>query len=682
MPSVERILTAFFAAALLLLGGLHNATAQTISSQKFSASATATGDISWQTLKGRVNVDAKDIGNPGAVFVVALLPNSAVYYHGLDGTWSPYLQTYSRGTLASGDVGIIESPVDLAVLTGTQVYLGYGNCFPFAMVSRCYDDMNGSGAIQLVHTIVSKGKLAITPYTQPSTNGSVSPLVSVANINGQEITYWGLKDTAGTPFALTEVQFKDATTNTQIRTIYGTHGLPKKFINQKTGEYATVQWGIGGGTFRLYDANGKFTMAYGLSVDGSGKLASTSLASDGQFAVEPDDIALTSPADQLLAKKNVKEIGKVIAAGGVIVCTYSAGALCPAGALMVGIGLATNAAANCEGDCGAGKINNLITTIKDKGNTAMGWFSKGWKSTNDNPASSNGIDPGIPDVIENAPQYKSSEIPTIQQADPVVVQALKQTTPSVSTNSAASPCPNGQYLSALSNLCETTPICPYGYISDNKGYCIRTDMCTTPNVVQNGQCVASAPTSCPLGQEVVNGSCIAKNMTTCGAYQTSYNGSCIPSCISGQVLLNNVCTTPLSTNPPAANTCYGGTIWISSKRQCDCPSGYLWDFSGGFCKPPTTSCGVDQQLVGGQCWQRCENGKIVAPDSAYGCMYETNNTSRPNPGVTTPSGTTTTTQAFCPSYCAAKNYYPCECGSCPSRPTGGSGGTCGKDVAW
>ncbi len=526
--------------------------APTSSSQGFSASVTASGDITRQTLQGRVNVHPNDIGNTGGLFVVAVLPNSTLYYHGPDGSWSPSLQTYFRGTLASSDVGIVESPTDLSALGDTKVYLGYGRCLPFAIVSRCYDDMNNSAAVHLVHTIPFKGKLGITSYTQSSTNGAVSPLVSVTNNSGQQITYWGLKDKAGTPFALTETLFKDPATGDQIRTLYGTHGLPRKFVNLKTGESATVQWGLSGGVFRLYDANGRLTLGYGLAVNASGKLAATPLTNSGQFAADPDDIdiSVTSVADQALVKKNAKDIGNAIAVAGVMVCAYSSGALCPAGAFMVGVGLATKAAANCETDCGAGKINNLFSNLKDKSNTVMGWFSKGWKSTGTN---STGADsgPGVPDVIDNPPQYTTTDIPATQKADSSAVQALAIKNQSVSTTPSWSPCFDGQYMSALTNMCETIPACPYGYVSDNKGYCIEPRMCTAPNVIQNEQCISSTPVCNPATQTLKGGQCV--NKLICDAYQKEQNGVCVPDCTSAQEVINGVCVTRCASNQTRQN---------------------------------------------------------------------------------------------------------------------------------
>ena len=562
------------------------ASAPTPSGQGFSVSATATGDITRQTLQGRVNVHPSDIGNPGAVFAVATPPGLGTFYHGANGSWLPNVQSYFRGALAAMDVSIVENPMDLSALGGTKVYLGYTPCTPMLSAAQCYDRMvSDSGTVNLVLTL--KGKLTVTTYTQPSTNGSIAALATVTSGEAQQITYWGLKDKSGKPYALTESLFNDPVSGDQFRTIYGTHGLPKQIVDLKTGNIVIIRWGLDNAEFRYYDANRKFVLGFNMAVNGSGEPVFSPLANDGRFAADPDDLTddaekqlqntLNAPVTWLTQLKNkVVEKVKVLAknitiAVGTGLCAGNP--VCTNTVIAVAAGVKGGTIAyELQNNGGKHDISQLGVDLSDPDNPIY--------PTDRRDAY------GYPILPATNQKTSSTEPPSIARApDATIAALLKIENPPAPTNLSSSPCPDGQYLSALSNLCEITPSCPYGYVSDNKGYCIRPDMCTAPNVIQGSQCIA--PT-CGSTQTLKNGQCV--NKLICDAYQKEVNGVCVADCNSTQDLVYGSCVTkctppqtrvngscvaptPTYTPPPTTTT---DTDWY-----CANPSG-AWCYRIGY----------------------------------------------------------------------------------------------------
>lgn len=464
------------------------------SAQRFSVSATATGDITRQTLQGRVNLAPSDVGQPGAVFVVATPPGLGTYYHGQNGSWLPTVQSYFRGALAGMDVGIVENPTDLSALGGTKIYLGYTPCPAMLTAAQCYDRMvSNSGTADLALTL--KGKLTITTYTQSSTNGSVAALASLTSGHAQKTTYWGLKDKSGKPYALTESLFSDPASGDQFRTIYGTHELPKKIVDLKTGTSIVIRWGMDNAEFRHYDGKRKFVLGFNMIVNGATPTFSP-LSDDGRFAADPDDLTddaekqlrdtLSTPVTWLAQLKNkAVEKAKVLAknttiAVGVGFCAGNP--VCTDTVIAVVAGAKGGMIAlEMQNNGGKHDISQLDTDLSDSDNPIY--------PTERRDAY------GYPILPVTKQQATSTETPTIARAPDETVAALqKLESPPAPAKPSSSPCPDGQYLSALTNLCEITPACPYGYVSDDKGYCIPPSMCTAPKVIQNGQCISPTPT--------------------------------------------------------------------------------------------------------------------------------------------------------------------------------------------
>ena len=80
-----------------------------------------------------------------------------------------------------------------------------------------------------------------------------------------------------------------------------------------------------------------------------------------------------------------------------------------------------------------------------------------------------------------------------------------------------------------------------------------TPTCTSPQILQNGQCVTPTPT-CTSPQVLQNGQCVTPT-PTCTSPQVLQNGQCVtpaPTCTSPQVLQNGQCVTPTPTAVPGA----------------------------------------------------------------------------------------------------------------------------------
>jgi len=118
----------------------------------FSASVTATGAISLQTLSANVTPSSSDVGVAGCVFIAAILPGNTIFVLTPSG-FTPFNPanpgTYSSGALAVTNIPIVNS-ADLTALRGISLFAGYGRGTTGA---ACLSDMLGNNTIKVAYTI-------------------------------------------------------------------------------------------------------------------------------------------------------------------------------------------------------------------------------------------------------------------------------------------------------------------------------------------------------------------------------------------------------------------------------------------------------------------------------------------------------------------------------------------------
>jgi hypothetical protein len=108
-----------------------------------------------------------------------------------------------------------------------------------------------------------------------------------------------------------------------------------------------------------------------------------------------------------------------------------------------------------------------------------------------------------------------------------------------------------------------TPTCTSPQVLQN-GQCVTpTPTCYSPQVLENGQCVTPAPT-CYSPQVLQNGQCVTLT-PTCTSSQILQNGQCVtltPTCTSPQVLQDGKCVTPTPTTTTSGATYSNGILTI------------------------------------------------------------------------------------------------------------------------
>jgi len=325
----------------------------------------------------------------------------------------------------------------------------------------------------------------ITSYTEPSLNGSVVALNSISSSKGQQITYWGLKDSSGNPSALTESLLRDTATGDRVRTIYGTHGFPKKIINEKTGATVIVLWGLSTADFRLYDANRKFVEGIGMTVDSAGNIVTDYLGNDGRFAGPDSDDATGELENEIQKGKDdakawwnkvadrvidysVRIAKKTVATGATVACLGNLA--CTEAASIVVNGIVTGTiASKLANNGGKGDISHLGVDLSDPDNQIY--------SSERHDSSGNPIPPTLTQKVT------SDERPTY-------------TPPPI----------------------YTPPTCTSFQTLQN-GQCVNKLICGAYQKEQNGVCVPN----CTSAQEVVSGVCVAR----CASNQTRQSGVCV-----------------------------------------------------------------------------------------------------------------------------------------------------------
>lgn len=142
-------------------------TASAVANTSAKVTATATGDITSQTIVATVTPAGKDSSKLGTLYVAAVLPASVgggVFLKNSSGSWVAYdpanpAYYQSPVTLGTGPISLdVASASDLSGLVGTKIYVGYGRgTVELDGVAAPWNSMLSNGTYILAYTIESGG---------------------------------------------------------------------------------------------------------------------------------------------------------------------------------------------------------------------------------------------------------------------------------------------------------------------------------------------------------------------------------------------------------------------------------------------------------------------------------------------------------------------------------------------